>query len=273
MYNLIEDLKENLNDYKFSTIKDKTSHIEITNDNVKLVKELIEILKQDSRKNVISLSEKFKRQLDKFLQEKNRVTNMYLFDKSFGEFNYVAGVDEVGRGPLAGPIVAAAVVLDLDSLNDIIFEINDSKKLSELKREELSKIIKEKAVDYSISLCNNREIDERGIGVCNNEIFIKAINGLNKVTPDIVLSDGYPIRNINILNKFIIKGDTKSASIACASIIAKVYRDNIMKDYALQYPSYDFENNVGYGTIKHVEAIKRVGISEIHRISFLRNIL
>lgn len=273
MDNLIKDLRINLEKYNFATLKDKLAGFKIDNENVPLFQELIEVLGSDPRKNVISLSEKLNRQLQKFLNEKDRVASMYLFDKSFGDYSYVAGVDEVGRGPLAGPIVAAAVVLDLNSLNDIILEINDSKKLSEMKREELAKIIKEKAVDYSISLCDNKEIDERGIAVCNNEIFIKAINGLTKVTPQLVLSDGYPIRNISILNKFVIKGDTKSASIACASIIAKVYRDNIMKEYAKKYPEYDFENNVGYGTGKHVNAIKNVGVTEIHRLSFLKNIL
>ncbi|SHE61214.1 ribonuclease HII [Clostridium fallax] len=261
--------REKLN---FKEINEIVSSIEINKKNEILIREICNELLKDTRKNIILLREKILKRLDKYLKEVERVKNMYLFDKSYGDFKYVAGVDEVGRGPLAGPIVAAAVVLDLDDLNDLILEINDSKKLSEKKRKALSKIIKEKAVSYCICEASNNEIDEKGIAYCNNKVFLDSCNGL-KVKPDLVLSDGYLIKNFNLLNKSVIKGDTKSASIACASIIAKVYRDELMEKYSVKYPSYDFKQNVGYGTQKHIEAIKKHGPCDIHRMTFLQNII
>ena len=196
-----------------------------------------------------------------YLNEINRVKSMYEFDKSFGNYKYIAGVDEVGRGPLAGPIVACAVVLDLKVIDeDLILYLNDSKKIKESMRNKLAEIIKEKAIAYSISMYSN------------NKVFLESCNSL-KVKPDLVLSDGYLVKGINILNKSVIKGDTKSASIAAASIVAKDYRDNLMKKYSKEYSQYDFDNNVGYGTQKHVEALKKYGICDIHRKSFLTKLL
>ena len=216
---------------------------------------------------------KYKRQIDSIYAEIQRVKRMYEFDKSFGNYNYIAGVDEVGRGPLAGPIVACAVILDLNVLDDeLILYLNDSKKIKESKRSELAEQIKEKAIAFKICECSNEEIDEKGIAYCNNKIFLDSFNGL-KVKPDLVLSDGYLIKEINILNKAVIKGDAQSATIAAASIVAKDYRDKIMKKYAEVYPQYDFEDNVGYGTKKHIDAIKSNGICSIHRKSFLTKLL
>lgn len=235
--------------------------------------EIIELLLNDKRKNVISLGEKLKKEKDAHLNEIERVRKMYDFDKSFGDYKYIAGVDEVGRGPLAGPIVACAVMLDLDVVDDdLILYLNDSKKVKEAKREELANIIKEKALAYHISVSSNEEIDEKGIAFSNNKVFLESCNLLS-IKPDLVLSDGYLVKNINIDNKSVIKGDTKSACIAAASIVAKVYRDNLMRGYAKQYPNYDFENNVGYGTSKHVEALKKYGKCTIHRNSFLSKLL
>ena len=272
-------VEENLNilfnkrgSLRFKEINEILSTLNIDKNNEDLIRKVSKELSNDKRKNVISLGVKLKNKLNKYLKEFERVQNMYLFDKSFGEYNYVAGVDEVGRGPLAGPIVSAAVVLNLKDSEDIILEINDSKKLNEKKRNYLSDLIKEKAISYNIALLDNQEIDKKGIAYCNNKIFIEACNGLS-VNPDLVLSDGYIIKHFNILNKSVIKGDAKSASIACASIIAKVYRDNIMKEYSKEYPGYDFAQNVGYGTQKHIEAIKEIGATKIHRMSFLQNIL
>ncbi len=235
---------------------------------------VIEYLNNDSRKNVQMLAQSLNKFLVKQDEELNRVKSMYNFDKNFGNYIYVAGVDEVGRGPLAGPIAAGSVVLDLKckDCKDLLFGIKDSKKLSAQNREKLSKIIKAKAISYNIAVINNAEIDERGIAWCNNEVLRRAASGL-KVLPDLVLSDGYSVKNLNIENEFIIKGDAKSASIACASIIAKVYRDNLMKEYAKMYPEYGFEKNSGYGTEEHIAAIKKYGICKIHRRSFLKNIL
>lgn len=272
MDNLIKDIKENLNSYSFKVVNDMVCTLEVSRDNKEKIQELSTLLKADKRKNVSSLGSRLEKKLNNLIKEEERVKNMYLFDKSFGDYRYIAGVDEVGRGPLAGPIVSAAVILDPKSLDDIILYINDSKKLSEHKREELSSIIKEKALSYSISMCDSEEIDKKGIGYCNNEVFIKACKNLS-VEPDLVLSDGYLIKNFKGENKHVIKGDTKSACIACASILAKVYRDNIMKKYHEKYPEYDFAKNVGYGTKTHVDALKRLGPTKIHRMSFLNNIL
>lgn len=234
---------------------------------------IIDWLKEDKRKNVLALKNKIQRELDSYLNEVQRVKTMYEFDKSFGNYRYVAGVDEVGRGPLAGPIVACCVILDLNILDkDLILYLNDSKKVKESKREELSQIIKEKALSYHIAVSSNKEIDEKGIAFCNNNVFLESCNSL-RIKPDLVLSDGYLVKNIKIENKAVIKGDTKSACIAAASIVAKVYRDNLMKEYSKEYTHYDFENNVGYGTSKHIEALKRYGKCDIHRNSFLTRLL
>lgn len=232
------------------------------------------ILKKDERKTVQRLSDNLKKAVENKNREIERVKKMYQFDIAFKPFFYLAGVDEVGRGPLAGPIVAAAVILDLNDIEgkNLILKINDSKKLSPKTRNEISEQIKEKAISYCIVQLNNSDIDKKGIAWCNNEVLKRAAENL-KVKPDLVLSDGYGIKNCKTKNKYIIKGDAKSASIACASIIAKVYRDNIMKEYAKIYPEYGFDKNVGYGTKDHIEAIKKYGYTPIHRISFLKNIL
>lgn len=234
---------------------------------------LIDKLSSDKRKNVKALAEKIKKELNKIEEEVKRIKKMYNFDKGFGNYRYVAGVDEVGRGPLAGPIVACAVILDLNVLDDdLILYLNDSKKLSEKKRDELESIIKEKALAYYIAEKSNDDIDNLGIAYCNNQIFIEACTSMD-IKPDLILSDGYLIKGINIENKSVIKGDGKSASIAAASILAKVYRDKLMKEYSREYPYYSFEENVGYGTTKHIQGLKEKGPCKIHRMSFLKNIL
>ena len=199
---------------------------------------------------------------------------MYEFDKSFGAYKYIAGVDEVGRGPLAGPIVAAAVILDLSFSDDahLLLGVKDSKKLSKKVRSQLAIVIKDKAICYNIALLSNEDIDIRGIGWCNNEVFKLACKDLN-LLPDMVISDGYPIKNFDLENRYAVKGDEKSISIACASIIAKVYRDELMDEYSKLYDKYGFENNAGYGTHQHMEAIKLLGTCKIHRNSFLKNII
>ena len=267
--NFLEEIKTmRFNDIKssvrgFISLKDVSGH--------EADYELIyQVLSKDHRKNVRALGETVKKHVEHHKNEYDRVKRLYDFDRSYG-YNLVAGVDEVGRGPLAGPIVAAAVILDNNS-KDLILRINDSKKLTKEVREELSDIIKREAVSYSISLKTNKEIDKEGIGFCNNEIFKMAVDGL-KVTPDIVLSDGYTIREFHLRNEAVIKGDTKSAAIACASIIAKVYRDNIMEEYSKKYTEYNLDKNVGYGTKEHINAIIDHGSCPIHRESFLKNIL
>lgn len=165
---------------------------------------------------------------------------------------------------------SCCVILNLNVCDDqLILGLNDSKKLTKEKREKLSKIIKEKAVSYSIAEVSAEEIDKNGIAYANNKVFLDSAYSLNE-TPDLVLSDGYPVRNIKLLNKYVIKGDTKSASIAAASIVAKVYRDNLMERYSSKYKYYGFEHNAGYGTKEHMDAIKEYGLCPIHRKSFLK---
>lgn len=267
-------INEDIKSLPYAKIKEEVSKISVIEyyKSGKL-NDLLKWMDSDKRKNVLSLSNKLKKELNSYLEEVKRVKAMYSFDKSFGDYKYIAGVDEVGRGPLAGPIVACSVMLDLNALDDdLILYLNDSKKVKESKREELAEIIKEKALCYHIAECSNEEIDEKGIGFCNNKVFLDSCNLLD-IKPDLVLSDGYLVKNIEIENKSVIKGDTKSACIAAASIVAKVYRDKIMKEYAKKYTHYDFENNVGYGTAKHIEALKEHGKCEIHRDSFLKNLL
>ncbi|WP_434293614.1 ribonuclease HII [Clostridium botulinum] len=265
----------NLENIRYNEIKEFSDKIkkEFTFSQKKQAMDIIEKLNKDSRKNVIKLGQALEKFLNKYEEELKRTNNMYNFDRRYGNNYLIAGVDEVGRGPLAGPIVAAAVVLDLN-VEEMkrIFNIKDSKKLSEKKREELDIIIREKAISYNIALVDNKTIDERGISWSNNEVLKRAVEGL-KVKPDLVLSDGYAVKNLNIRNEFIIKGDSKSISIASSSIIAKVYRDNMMKEYSKGLNMYGFNHNAGYGTEEHVQAIKKYGPSKIHRMSFLTNIL
>lgn len=267
-------LNNHIQGLSYKEIKSYIDNIKVSEekDNIYLMN-LINLLSSDKRKNVKALGSKLYKEKEKIEKEIQRVKSMYNFDKGFGKYSYIAGVDEVGRGPLAGPIVACAVILDLDVIDDdLILWLNDSKKLSEKRREALSEIIKEKALAYYISGSSNNEIDEKGIAYCNNKIFLEACTSM-KIKPELILSDGYLIKGINVPNKSVIKGDAKSASIAAASILAKVYRDNLMKEYSKEYPYYGFDENAGYGTNKHVDGLKEFGPCKIHRRSFLKNIL
>jgi len=217
----------------------------------------MDVLGSDSRSSVRELCSFIMREEEKMKAETARVRGMYAFDAGFG--NLVAGVDEVGRGPLAGPIVGAAVVLRTDSPDSsLILEINDSKKLSRKKREELFEKIKEQAEAFAIYEMSNLDIDRIGISYCNHEVFRGSLRQID-MKVDMVLSDGYPIKDFRGRNTAVIKGDTKSAAIACASIIAKVHRDRIMENMNLYYPEYGFDSNVGYGSQVHIDALKRLG--------------
>ncbi|SCN21950.1 Ribonuclease HII [Clostridium sp. N3C] len=235
---------------------------------------IVDKLKKDERKNVIKLGISLENKYKRYLEEISRVKKMYELDRSYGSYKLIAGVDEVGRGPLAGPIVAAAVILKYDDLtsSSLILGLNDSKKLSFKKREELYDIIINRAEAYYISELDNNEIDEKGISFCNNKVFLEACSNLN-VKPELVLTDGYAIKGYNGTTDYIVKGDAKSACIAAASIVAKVYRDRLMQGYSKVYPQYGFDKNVGYGTKEHIEAIRKYGITPIHRKSFLRTLL
>ena len=179
---------------------------------------------------------------------------------------YIAGVDEVGRGCFSGPVVAAAVILPkgFNATN----EINDSKKLSAKKRKELDAVIKEHAISYSIAEVSVNVINQIGVGKAAQQAFVNAINGLD-TPPDHILIDAFFIENLNrTIQKPIIHGDSISISIAAASIIAKVYRDELMEKLHDQYTNYDFATNKGYGTKKHQDAIRIYGLSDLHRRSF-----
>lgn len=179
---------------------------------------------------------------------------------------YIAGVDEVGRGPLAGPVVCCAVIMPMD---DIIKGVTDSKKLSEKKRETLSKIIKEKAISYCTKEVANEEIDKINILQAVKKCMTEAVNGLT-VRPDITIVDGVDT-SLTINAEYVIKGDLKSYTVGCASILAKVYRDNLMKEYAKIYPEYGFEKHKGYGTKEHIDKIKEIGPCKLHRKTFIKN--
>lgn len=179
---------------------------------------------------------------------------------------YICGVDEVGRGPLAGPVVCAAVIMPLD---DMIEGVDDSKKLSAKKREMLSEKILKTAVAYSICRVEPQIIDEINILQATRLCMKNAVESLT-VAPDFVLTDGNMTLDISVPQRSIIKGDALSYSIGAASIIAKVYRDKLMTDYAEIYPQYGFESNVGYGSKAHMQAIERFGLTPIHRRSFTK---
>lgn len=179
-------------------------------------------------------------------------------------YDVICGTDEVGRGPLAGPVVCAAVIMPF---GDIIDGVDDSKSLSPKKREKLSEIIKEKAIAYAICRIEPQTIDEINILEATKLCMKNAVESLNPV-PDFVLTDGNMTLDIAIPQASIIKGDALSYSIGCASIIAKVYRDALMCEYAKTYPQYGFEKHKGYGTAAHISAIKQYGLCEIHRRSF-----
>ncbi len=197
-------------------------------------------------------------------------TKIFEFDLALLNENikYIAGIDEVGRGPLAGPVVTACVIMPYDNMLNGVF---DSKKVTKKNRERLYDEIIKTAYSVSISVRNQDIIDKINILNATKECMVECFNN-SKVKPDILIVDAVKL-NICKNEMPIIKGDATSYAIACASIIAKVYRDRLMEDYAKIYPNYDFENNVGYGTKKHIEAIKEFGITPIHRLSFLGKII
>ena len=184
-------------------------------------------------------------------------------------YKIICGVDEAGRGPLAGPVYAAAVILPK---GHIVEGVNDSKKLSEKKREMLFETIISECVCYSVGTASEQEIDEINILQATFLAMKRAVNGLS-VKPDIALIDGNKKPGLHIVEWDIIKGDSKSANIAAASIIAKVSRDRYMLEMAEKYPQYQFERHKGYGTKLHYEMIEKYGISPIHRKTFLKKIL
>ena len=206
-----------------------------------------------------------KKRNNKSVAEAERLAAMLAFDSTHGEYRHICGVDEAGAGPLAGPVCGAAVVMPAGLS---IEGINDSKKLSEKKRRLLYAEILENALTYCIVFVDNKEIDEINILQARFKAMRLAVAGLS-LQPDFVLVDGN-VNPLDMPSAAITKGDSKSFSIACASILAKVARDELMLEYHAKYPEYGFDRHKGYGTKAHIEAIGIYGLTEIHRRSFLR---
>ena len=202
-------------------------------------------------------------------KELERLTKLKEIEKDLYEkgFNNICGIDEAGRGPLAGPVVVAGVIMPKDSM---IEGINDSKKVSEKKREKLYDLILEEAISYSVAIIGQDVIDEINILNATKEGVTKVVEGLD-VKPDLIVVDALEhINTKGIPYESIIKGDAKCYNIAAASIIAKVTRDRIMRQWDEIYPQYEFKSHKGYGTAKHIAAIKEYGLCPIHRISFTK---
>lgn len=205
----------------------------------------------------------------RLIKEKERVEQMCFFEKKYSDYPFICGIDEVGRGPLAGPVVAAAVILPRDSR---ILYINDSKKLTPKRREELFQVIQEEAVAIGIGSADQNRIDEINILQATYEAMRKAVAELS-VQPSLLLVDAVHIPGLDIPQVGIIKGDAKSQSIAAASVIAKVTRDRLMEAYDPLFPEYHFASNKGYGTAAHIEALKKNGACTLHRRTFIGKFL
>lgn len=231
------------------------------------LEDYLKAFEQDVRPGAKRLVGKYRGMLEKLETERKRIFKMKEYERRYADYDYIAGIDEVGRGPLAGPVVTCAVILPKDC--DILY-INDSKQLTEKKREELYEQITAQAISYGIGVASPSRIDEINILQANYEAMREAIGKLS-VIPDILLNDAVTIPDVRIPQVPIIKGDTKSISIAAASILAKVSRDRMMVEYDKVYPGYGFAANKGYGSEEHIKALKELGPSPIHRRSFLHN--
>ena len=223
----------------------------------------------DGRSGVAALVKKAAAKLEKYEAELARTERMLSYEKEYSEYSAICGIDEAGRGPLAGPVVAGAVILPVE---DRILYLNDSKQLSAAKRDELYDIIYSRAVAVSVGIVDHDRIDEINILQATYEAMRIAVMNLSK-KPDILLNDAVTIPGIDIKQVPIIKGDAKSCSIAAASIVAKVTRDRIMAEMDREYPEYGFAQNKGYGSAQHIEAIKKYGPCKIHRRTFIGNFI
>ncbi|MCM1136881.1 MAG: ribonuclease HII [Clostridium sp.] len=228
----------------------------------------INTYEKDSRPGVAALVQKAGKRLAAYEKETARTEKMKEYEKKYDAYSFICGIDEVGRGPLAGPVVAGAVILPK---NCNILYLNDSKQLTEKKREELFDVIMEKAAATGLGFVSPERIDEINILQATYEAMREAIGKLN-LAPDLLLNDAVTIPGVSIKQVPIIKGDAKSVSIAAASIIAKVTRDRLMVEYDKVYPEYGFASNKGYGVGAHMEALRKYGPCPIHRRSFIKNI-
>lgn len=236
---------------------------------VEALPEFIETYSSDERAGVRKLVETAKKRLTALEKERARIEALRVYEEQYAEYDYICGVDEVGRGPLAGPVVAGAVILPKGCR---ILYINDSKQLSEKKREELYSVITEQAAAWAVGYASPERIDEINILQATYEAMRQAIGKLQPV-PGILLNDAVRIPGISVPQVSIIKGDAKSITIGAASIVAKVTRDRMMRDYDQIYPAYGFAENKGYGSQGHIEALQKYGPTPIHRKSFIRNFI
>ena len=220
---------------------------------------------EDSRAGVQNLIQRYQKQEEALKKERERTEQMKIYEHKYEDLGWICGIDEVGRGPLAGPVVAGAVILPRDSK---ILHLNDSKQLTAKKRDELYDVIMREAVAVGIGYASPARIDEINILQATYEAMREAISKLS-VKPDVLLNDAVKIPQVDIRQVPIIKGDAKSVSIAAASIIAKVTRDRLMEEYDKVLPGYGFASNKGYGSAEHIVALKEIGPSPIHRQSFI----
>ncbi len=220
----------------------------------------------DKRSSVASLCKQYALKYSAYEKEIKRLEAMKQYENTYKSYKYICGIDEVGRGPLAGPVIACAIILPKDC--NILY-INDSKQLTEKRREELYGEIIEKSIAFGIGSVSPARIDEINILQATYEAMRQAVVNLG-IVPDILLNDAVTIPGINIKQVPIVKGDSKSISIAAASIVAKVTRDHLMVEYDKLYPGYDFAANKGYGSSGHMDALRRLGPTPIHRRSFLK---
>ncbi len=250
----------------------------LSTDNIKMIFETAKIdeipalcvkFEMDERKSVAKICASYLKKYNNHITELKRLEEMAYYEMMLYDEGYslIGGIDEVGRGPLAGPVAAACVILKRDSR---ILGINDSKKLTAQKREELCAIIKDEAVSYGVGIVPPAVIDEINILQATYEAMRIAVSKMG-IRPEYVLADAVTIPNLGIPQKGIVKGDAKSMSIAAASIVAKVERDALMDEYAKIYPEYGFESNKGYGSAAHIKAIKEFGLTPIHRRTFVKN--
>ena len=231
--------------------------------------EFIDRFSDEERTGVVSIVKKAEKKYERYKAEIKRIHNMKRYEDNLRNagYKYIAGTDEVGRGPLCGPVVSCVVVMKAES--EILY-INDSKKLSKQMRNELYKKIVRDAVSIGIGVCSNKEIDRINILNATKASMQNALMKLS-VKPEILLLDAITI-STDVVQKSFIKGDEKIYSIAAASIVAKVIRDRMMSEYSEKYPEYNLVGNNGYGTLEHIEAIKQYGLTPIHRRSFVNNI-
>ena len=230
---------------------------------------LYETYKTDTRAGVQNLIARYRKKEEALRLERERLLSMRAYEGKYSDYGLICGIDEAGRGPLAGPVVAGAVILPKDC--EILY-LNDSKKLSASRREELYDEIMEKAIATGIGMAGPARIDEINILQATYEAMRQAVANLGK-EPGILLNDAVTIPEMTVPQVPIIKGDAKSVSIAAASILAKVTRDRLMAEYDKILPEYGFAKHKGYGSKEHIEAIRRLGPSPIHRKTFIKNFL